>query len=165
MVSEARKARRAARLEKNLATDSAYQAQINAINLALANFQKGQALDADIRGQDYSAGLRNLGFNAGTGTFDPEDKYQGYGGARNAARQNFASRGMLGSSGYNTAGTNIDRSFADQKNTMERGQQNYASQQKQAATEYETEAKNAQLLAKEAAIQRRRQALTAGLAG
>lgn len=147
----------------NLAADSAYAAQVAALNRALENFQANQALGADIQGQDYSKGLRNLGWNAGTGQWDVEDKYQGYGGATNAARQNYAGRGMLRSSGYGTTRANINRSFGEQKTGMDQSMQNFRTQQARDLAQYSTENKDAQLLAREAAIQRRRQALLSGL--
>lgn len=151
--------------QDQLAGDSVYAAQVAALNRALQNFQANQALGADFQNQDYSKGLRNLGFNAGTGQYDVEDKMQGYGGATNAARQNYAGRGMLRSSGYGTTTANLNRSFNDQKSSMDQAQQNFKSQQARDAAQYEGEAKDAQLMAREAAIQRRRQALMMGLGG
>jgi hypothetical protein len=148
-----------------LAGDSVYAAQVAALNRALQNFQANQALGADFQNQDYSKGLRNLGYNAGTGQWDVEDKMQGYGGATNAARQNYAGRGMLRSSGYGTTRANLNRSFGEQKSSMDQAQQNFKAQQAREAAQYQGEATDAQLMAREAAIQRRRQALMMGLGG
>jgi hypothetical protein len=148
-----------------LAGDSVYAAQVAALNRALQNFQANQALGADLQGQDYSKGLRNLGYNAGTGQWDVEDKMQGYGGATNAARQNYAGRGMLRSSGYGTTRANLNRSFGEQKSSMDQAQQNFKTQQAREAAQYQGEAEDARLMAREAAIQRRRQALMMGLGG
>lgn len=160
---DARAARGGAPNPNNLAADSVYAAQVAALNRALENFQANQALSTDIQNQDYSKGLRNLGWNAGTGQWDVEDKYQGYGGATNAARQNYAGRGMLRSSGYGTTRANINRSFGEQKSGMDQAMQNFNTQQARDLAQYSTENKDAQLLAREAAIQRRRQALLSGL--
>ena len=157
--------RRAGAAQDELAGDSVYAAQVAALNRALQNFQANQALGADFQNQDYSKALRNLGYNAGTGQYDVEDKMQGYGGATNAARQNYAGRGMLRSSGYGTTRANLNRSFGEQKSSMDQAQQNFKSQQARDAAQYEGEAKDAQLMAREAAIQRRRQALLMGLGG
>jgi len=158
-------ARPRASAQDELAGDSVYAAQVAALNRALQNFQANQALGADFQNQDYSKALRNLGYNAGTGQYDVEDKMQGYGGATNAARQNYAGRGMLRSSGYGTTRANLNRSFGEQKSSMDQAQQNFKAQQARDFAQYEGEAKDAQLMAREAAIQRRRQSLLMGLGG
>lgn len=146
-----------------LAADTDFQRQQAAINRALAQYRSGQAATASARKLDLSNAYNALGYNPDNGSFDVFDKSRGYAQATNAARQNFAGRGMLRSSGYGAARTGLGRQFEEQASGLKTGQQQFESGQELDRQAFEAEQADALAAAREAALRRWQDAKRAGL--
>lgn len=148
---------------KDALGDSAYLADAAALKRALENYQKDDTQARERQGIDYGNALRNLGWNSGTGTWDVEDKGQGYGRATNAGRQNFAARGMLQGSGWSDALTNIDRDFNQQKTNTDLANEQYLMDADTALARYQVDNEEQRLASLNAAIERLKTKATSGL--
>lgn len=158
-----------------LAADTDFQRQQAAINRALAQYRSGQAATASARKLDLSNAYNTLGYIPGTVAFDEKgykpgsaqfdvfDKQRGFAQATNTARQNFAGRGMLRSSGYGAARAGITRNFEEQAAGLTQGQQQFESGQELDRQAFEAEQADALAAAREAALRRWQDAKRAGL--
>jgi hypothetical protein len=146
-----------------LAADTDFQRQQAAIQRALAQFQAGQTATASGRRLDLSNAYRSLGYDENLQDFNRTDKTMGFGQATNAARQNFAGRGMLKSSGYTGAAGNILRNFKNQADNLRTGQQTFETGQTSDLQAFQADQADALDFARQAALRRKQDALRAGL--
>jgi hypothetical protein len=146
-----------------LAADTDFQRQQAAINRALAQYRAGQTATAGARKLDLSNAYNSLGYNPDTNSFDVFDKSRGYAQASNAARQNFAGRGMLRSSGYGSARANVGKQFEQQATNLRQGQQQFESGQQADLQAFEADQADALAAAREAALRRWQDAKRAGM--
>lgn len=143
-----------------LAGDSTYAQQTADVKDALSRFLTNQATEKGDYTMDYNTGLRNLGWNQGTNSWDVEDRYQGYGKATNDTRGNFAARGKLQGTDYAGATRDLNRSFNDKKTEFDTALQRFNTGQASSRAEQEAAAKSAQLAARAGAVARRSQGLS-----
>jgi hypothetical protein len=156
-------AKKDARWEKWAAADSDYVTQA----ARLAQLLRRSNLDATTasaqRSQDFSRAMNELGFNQAQGTWNELDKTRGIGQATNALNQNFADRGMVRSTGYDTSGSQLRTDFnqkqADLSNELTRAE-NQQTLDMQRATE---DTEQARLQARNEAVKRRQARLSSGL--
>ena len=147
----------------NAIGDSQYLADAGALKRALSNYATDDATARERQKIDYGNSLRNLGWNADTQSWDVVDKGQGYGQTTNAARQNYAGRGMLQGSGYNDAMSTIGREFGQQKTNMGLANDQFLSDADTAMARYKVDNEEARLASLNAAIERLKAKATSGL--
>jgi hypothetical protein len=94
--------------------DATYVAQQAALQSELQNLLSELALQRTNYDADHNNALRNLGWSQERNDFDPENPLGAYGAAYNNQENDFASRGMLDSSAFSEALTNLDTSFDKQ---------------------------------------------------
>jgi hypothetical protein len=146
-----------------LAADTDFQRQQAAIQRALAQYRSGQTAQAGARKLDLSNAYNTLGYNPDANSFDVFDKQRGYAQATNAARQNFAGRGMLRSSGYGAARAGVGKQFEEQASNLRTGQQQFETGQTSDLQAFEADQADTLAAAREAALRRRQDALRAGM--
>lgn len=149
--------------KKVLADDTDFQRQQAAINRALSQFKTGQVAEAGARKLDFDNANYALGYDPTTQSFDVNDKSRGFAQATNSARQNFAGRGMLRSSGYGQARANVGRQFDQQATNLRTGQQQFEQGQTTDLQAFEADQADALAAARQAALQRWRDAQRAGM--
>lgn len=125
--------------EDYLKGDSAYQAQLSALQKALADFSADNTAQQGKYQTSYDDSLRGLGWQNGMAddpmTADVDETTQGgwnfndQNTAAGRSYQNqlndFAGRGMLQSSGYGTALDGLTRSLNDQHSSMDTAKQSF----------------------------------------
>lgn len=118
--------------EDYLAGDSAYQAQLAALNKALADYQADQTNQDSQYNTQYGQGLASLGYNQpdptdpnAVGGWNFQDQNTSAGRSYQNQLNDFASRGELQSSGYGTALDNLTRSLDTQKGSMDTAKQSF----------------------------------------
>lgn len=146
-----------------LAADTDFQRQQAAINRALSQYRAGQTATAGARKLDLSNAYNSLGYNPDSNSFDVFDKSRGYAQATNAARQNFAGRGMLRSSGYGAARSGLGKQFEQQASDLKTGQQQFETGQTADLQAFEADQKDTLAAAREAALRRWQDAKRAGM--
>jgi hypothetical protein len=146
-----------------LAADTDFQRQQAAIQRALSQFRSGQAATAGARKLDLSNAYNALGYNPDQNSFDVFDKQRGYAQASNAARQNFAGRGMLRSSGYGAARAGVGKQFEQQAANLKTGQQQFEAGQTSDIQAFEADQADTLAAAREAALRRWQDARRAGM--
>jgi hypothetical protein len=146
-----------------LAADTDFQRQQAAINRALAQFRSGQTASAGARKLDLSNAYNALGYNPDQNSFDVFDKQRGYAQATNSARQNFAGRGMLRSSGYGAARAGVGKQFEEQASNLKTGQQQFETGQTSDLQSFEADQADALESARSAALRRWQDARRAGM--
>lgn len=121
-----------------LAGDSAYQAQLAALQKTLADYESDQTNQTNQYNTQYGNSLASLGYQSpAAGAVDPSTgqptqgswNFQDQNTAAGRSYQNqlndFASRGELQSSGYGTALDNLTRSLDTQKGAMDTSKQSF----------------------------------------
>jgi hypothetical protein len=146
-----------------LAADTDFLRQQAAIKRALEQFGAGQVATAGARKLDLSNAYNSLGYNPDQNSFDVFDKQRGYAQATNAARQNFAGRGMLRSSGALAARAGIGTKFEQQATNLKQGQSQFESGQTLDKQAFESEQADALDSARLSALRRYQDARRAGL--
>lgn len=108
--------------EEYLAGDATYQAVISALAKQLSNFNSDIQAQRDNYMLDFNKGVDQLGYVAGEGgrpaSWDWNDLLTASGRAYQNLSNDFASRGMLQSSGYADSLNNLQRSLMDQYTGM-----------------------------------------------
>jgi len=146
-----------------LAADTDFQRQQAAIQRALSQFRAGQTATSGARKLDLSNAYNSLGYNPDQNSFDVFDKQRGYAQATNAARQNFAGRGMLRSSGYGAARAGVGKQFEQQAANLNTGQQQFEAGQTSDLQAFEADQADALDSARLSALRRYQDARRAGL--
>lgn len=102
----------------------------------------------------YNNDLRNLGYDAATGQFNTLDPLTQSGRTYGNLAADFASRGMLASSGYGEAVTNTGRQLSTQLTNAATGRQNYVDDLDKYGATQSSDANDALRQAKREAIAR-----------
>lgn len=167
MVSEAAKARRAARktarFEKYAAADEDYTAQAAKLKQLLSRTQTDYGLAAGKQAIDFGAAQTELGFNPTTQSFDLGNKRKGLGQAQDMLRNNFAGRGMLRSSGYVGDSANTATQYNDQLTKINVANKDFQDQQALDLSRAATDTEEARIQARNDAVKRRQARIAAGL--
>lgn len=111
-----------------LEQDSAYNSQLAALTRAMQNKQAGFVQQRGAFDTQYNENLNQLGFDPTLGTWDQNDQLTQSGAATRNQMGDYASRGMLQSSGYGEARDNLGRSMNQQLGTAEQGRQNFLNE-------------------------------------
>lgn len=104
--------------------------------------------------QDYERNLRDLGWT--DGGWNADDRLTSYGSSFNNQLEDYAARGMLDSSAYAQALTDLNRGFQDQYNTMNTARNNFIDDLQSNWLDAFRENQNANQRARIDAINRRR---------
>ena len=109
-------------LEDWRASDATFGAANKTIDTDLSSLLQ-QLADENARyQQDYSMGLRNLGWDAqaggGKGGWNPDDLLGAFGQSRNNLFNDFSGRGLMDSSFFGQAQEDMTRNFERQRNDM-----------------------------------------------
>lgn len=108
-----------------LEQDVSYNSQLSALTRALQNRQAGYVQQRNSFDTEYNQGLNDLGWDPGQGQWDTHDQLTRSGAATRAQTGDFASRGMLQSSGFGEARDNLNRSLNNELVSAERGRQGF----------------------------------------
>lgn len=112
-----------------LQQDATYNAQLAALMRALQNREAGFVQQRSAYDTDFNQGLHDLGWNPGVGgapgQWNMTDRLTTSGKANQSQLGDFASRGMLQSSGYGEAKDNLNRSLNMSLTDAERQRQNF----------------------------------------
>jgi len=122
-----------------LAGDSSYQAQLAALQRALADSEADYTAQSTKYDTDYNDSLKNLGWlkamqddpatadvdETTPGGWNFQDQNTSAGRAFSGQQNDFASRGLLQSSLYGTAQDNLTRSLNDQLGSVNTGRQTF----------------------------------------
>lgn len=149
--------------EDYLAGDSGYQAQVAALLKALELYKSDDTAQRTKYEGDYGDALRTLGWtpdNAGTADIDEskwnwDDQNTASGRAYQGQLNDFASRGMLQSSGYARANNDLQRSFNDQLGGVNKARTDYLSQRDRDLAGYQNENTSTSQQARAEALARR----------
>lgn len=149
--------------EDYLAGDSGYQAQLAALIKALELYKSDDTAERTRYETDYSEGLRNLGWTrddpategVDESAWNWEDQNTASGRAYQNQLNDFASRGMLQSSGYGRAVNDLQRSFNDQLGSTNRARTDFLSQRDRDLAAYQNENTSASQQARAEALARR----------
>jgi hypothetical protein len=125
-------------------SDAVYQAQMNGLAKAMADFQNEQLNAANQYGNTYSDSLRQLGWQVdpnaqGGGRFDPTNTQGYYGQAYNNTMDDFASRGLLNSGLLAQAQNNLATDFANRKVGFDTARNAFNTDQAQKLQAYQNE--------------------------
>lgn len=108
-----------------LAGDATYSAQEAALQTELENLMAELAMQRTNYETDYNSALTNLGWNTETESFDPNNMLGAYGMSFNNQQNDFAGRGMLDSTAYANALTDLGTSFDRQRGDLSNAQSNF----------------------------------------
>lgn len=149
--------------EDYLAGDAGYQAQLAALLKALELFKSDDTAQRTRYETDYGEGVRNLGWTPDDpktegideSKWNWEDQNVASGRAYQGQLNDFASRGMLQSSGYGRAVNDLQRSFNDQLGSVNRARTDFLSQRDRDLAAYENENTSSSQQARAEALARR----------
>lgn len=156
-----------------LVGDKVYQAQLLALKEALENYEADNTSQRSKYETQYGDAMKNLGWgvpdNTATVGIDEsnpndwnwQDQTTAAGRANTSQMNDFASRGLLQSSLFAAARSNLLRSLLDQKTSMDTSRQNFLDESDSDLRNYQSQNKNAQQQAQAEALQRRAQSLFA----
>ena len=82
-------------------------------------------LQGNTYNKDYDRNLKDLGWDATTKGWNPNDRLTSYGSSYNNQLEDYAARGMFDSTAYNQAKGNLERGFQDQYNSMDSAKQTF----------------------------------------
>lgn len=151
-----------------LAGDAGYKAQQAALKKALADYQANYNAELNQYEGDYKKGIHNLGYNmaveddpktpdvneAMAASWDLKDVNRSSGRAYQNQQNDFASRGMLKSSGYAEAINNLMRSLEEQRGSIDTARSNFRNEKERSFNTYKNENKSQNDLALAEAISR-----------
>ena len=140
--------------------DATYQATISALAKQLANFNTDIDTQLSNRKVDYDKALQQLGYimpakGATEGTWNFEDQMTAAGRAYQAMLNDFASRGMIQSSGYGEAQNDLTRTLNEQFKGLETSNKQFIDDTGRQKTKAADENTAAQQAARAEAILRR----------
>ena len=140
--------------------DATYQATISALAKQLANFNTDIDTQLSNRKVDYDKALQQLGYimpakGATEGTWNFEDQMTAAGRAYQAMLNDFASRGMIQSSGYGEAQNDLTRTLNEQFKGLETSNKQFIDDMGRQKTKAADENTAAQQAARAEAILRR----------
>ena len=140
--------------------DATYQATISALAKQLANFNTDIDTQLSNRKVDYDKALQQLGYimpakGATEGTWNFEDQMSAAGRAYQAMLNDFASRGMIQSSGYGEAQNDLTRTLNEQFKGLETSNKQFIDDMGRQKTKAADENTAAQQAARAEAILRR----------
>ena len=146
--------------EDYLKGDATYQATISALAKQLANFNTDIDTQLSNRKVDYDKALQQLGYimpakGATEGTWNFEDQMTAAGRAYQAMLNDFASRGMIQSSGYGEAQNDLTRTLNEQFKGLETSNKQFIDDTGRQKTKAADENTAAQQAARAEAILRR----------
>ena len=146
--------------EDYLKGDATYQATISALAKQLANFNTDIDTQLSNRKVDYDKALQQLGYimpakGATEGTWNFEDQMTAAGRAYQAMLNDFASRGMIQSSGYGEAQNDLTRTLNEQFKGLETSNKQFIDDTGRQKTRAADESTAAQQAARAEAILRR----------
>ena len=146
--------------EDYLKGDATYQATISALAKQLANFNTDIDTQLANRKIDYDKALQQLGYispvdGATEGTWNFEDQMTAAGRAYQAMLNDFASRGMIQSSGYGEAQNDLTRTLNDQYAGLKTSNDQFTSDMNRQKTKAADDNTAAQQAARAEAILRR----------
>jgi hypothetical protein len=105
-------------LEDWRASDATFGAANKTIDTDLAGLMQ-QLADENARyNQDYSMGLRNMGWDEKGGAWNPNDLLGAFGQSQNNLINDFSGRGLMDSSFFGQAKEDMTRNFDRQRNDM-----------------------------------------------
>lgn len=134
--------------------DAWYNAQVAALQAALDNQMSNSQLRSTQFGQQYQDQLRQLGYKQGDG-WDWNDQNTQAGSQRRALNENYASRGMLQSSGFGEATNDLLRGLNSRQSQLAQTDQQFRSQKAQDETDYRRQYDVQRQQAQAAALSRR----------
>ena len=140
--------------------DATYQATISALAKQLTNFNTDIDTQLSNRKVDYDKALQQLGYimpakGATEGTWNFEDQMTAAGRAYQAMLNDFASRGMIQSSGYGEAQNDLTRTLNEQFKGLETSNKQFIDDTGRQKTKAADENTAAQQAARAEAILRR----------
>lgn len=149
--------------EDYLAGDAGYKAQLASLMKALSMYTADDTAQRTRYETDYGDALKNLGWtpdNAETedvneSAWNWEDQNTASGRANQNQLNDFASRGMLQSSGYARANNDLQRSFNDQLGGVNRARTDFLGQRDRDLSAYKNENTSASQQARAEALARR----------
>lgn len=149
--------------EDYLAGDAGYQAQLAALLKALDLFKADDTAQRTRYETDYGEALKNLGWtpddpntaDINEAAWNWEDMNTASGRAYQGQLNDFASRGMLQSSGYARANNDLQRSFNDQLGSVDRARTDFISQRDRDLAAYQNENTSSSQQARAEALARR----------
>lgn len=115
--------------------DAGYKAQAAELAQQMVDFKATQGLQAGQYDTSYNDGMRKLGVRNGrldAGVLDPGS----YGGARNAATNDFAGRNAIFSSGYADSLRDVDNSFNDRMLGLNTARKDFQDNQQNALSAF-----------------------------
>lgn len=150
-----------------LGSDPGFIAQQAALARALGDYQANYNTDLSHYNTDYGQAVKNLGYSMGvdnpatpqnealsSGLWDHQDQNTASGRAFQNQQNDFSGRGMLQSSLYATALSNLQRSLGDQLSGIDTAKTNYTQDQSRKLTTYKGENTSALQQAKADAMSR-----------
>lgn len=128
-----------------LAADSGYNSQLAALEQKLRDFEVENTSTREKGTQEYDNSLLRLGWmkpteEGGVGSWNRDDRSTGYGNAYQGQMGDFASRGMLQSTLYDQAMTDMLGNFNRQKGDMDTAQTNFLEELARALAEKKSDA-------------------------
>jgi len=149
--------------EQFLAGDKTYQDQLAALLAALDNYGTEQTRQKSNYDTDFINALDTLGLRdsdrsaetANDRVWQGKDLNTSFGRGTQSIQNDFASRGMLQSSGFARAQDDLMRSLMDQVASMDTGRQRFTDDLGAQRSAFEANNKTGQQDAREAALQRR----------
>lgn len=126
-----------------LAKDTGYLATIKALEAQQKAFEADNGAQRSKGVLDYDTSLKRLGWinpsDDGDGSWNRDDRTTSYGNAWNGQQGDFASRGMLQSSLYDQAQTDLLSEFGRQKTEMDTTQKSFLEDLARALSNKKTE--------------------------
>lgn len=146
--------------EDYLSGDASYQAQLAALNAALQNTTADYTAQKTRYEGDYNTGLKNLGWMNDTNGWNREDQNTSSGRAFQNMQNDFASRGLLQSSGFATNTDDLFRNLNDQRGQLGDGRKNFLDDLTRQEAQFKSEDKLSRQSAQAEALARRAAGLT-----
>lgn len=141
--------------EDYLAGDSGYQTQLSALKGALQRFLADSDFQRTTYQTDYDKSLRDLGYDEGNKSWNWEDPLTASGRGYQNQLDDFASRGMLQSSGYADAFNELQRLLGQQYDAMSGARGTFMTDLDNQIANYKSESTSNQQAARAEALQRR----------
>lgn len=141
--------------EDYLAGDSGFQTQRSALQAALQRFLADSDFQKTSYETDYNKSLRDLGYDEGNKAWNWNDNLTAAGRGYNSQLNDFGSRGMLQSSGYADAFSELQRLLGQQYDSLSGAKTNFMTDMENQIANYKGENTANEQSARAEALQRR----------
>ena len=138
-----------------LGSDSGYLATIAALNSKLKGFETETEAKKSKGVQDFDTSLSRLGWLKDKNDWSNEDRTTAFGNSFQSLLGDFASRGLLQSSLYDQANTDLTSEFNRQKTDMDSNQKSFLDEIARALSQTQTETTQSKDQARLEALARR----------